>query len=474
MLKDFFNSFLNVRKAKIQKDILDFYLSSRDFNGIHSNVLCKKYLTDFTEEFEVFGEGEVQIRYVTGTVFSPESFGYKKLLKILMQLVCEERITVVYDLNPHIKRYLDASIENQLKFLATNFNEVGLYPCAKWLNELSPPGFENLPFKRKMLLGCPQVFPQYFELRALEHYAYDPRFSFDFTDYSGRASIKDEYDSSSFVLNRDKMFIERFGIGYKSSDSHRVAMLWVTDLANFTSEHQIRWSTYAIEENCKMDPDFYKNQVIGDWADNVGIYSAFIEEIRVINAICNRVGWPKLFKHEFQDDVPGFRIPFSSTSQNYLNFARLLDKMLSDNMNSKFFRRNLPEKERIEVIRNNETDQDEVIRLGTINLLDKFIQRNFRPTNDIDEMIQVFKTIRRLRSDESHRLLENRYHLDYEKMHDKLIDEAYDSLRLLRLILSNHPSVKNEIRDIVPDWLYEGKVRNFYFYSLDGISINLN
>lgn len=475
-VKDLINSLIRINKKLARKSVLDFFLNSRDFNGIPTRSLCEKFAVPYIEEIEDVEEAdtEVLLRFVSDKNYDQESFSFKKLLSVVEKLVKDEEVTVVYDLNPHIKRYPDQPIEKQLVFLKEKIFSICLYPSSKYLKELNPDGYEDLPFKRKMLMGCPQVFPIYFELKILEEYANDPRFHFDFSDYSGHASIKEEYDSSDITLDRDRTFIERFGIGYRLRDHKRVAILWVTDLANFTSDHQKRWETYKIEEDCEMDPDFYKNQVEGAWSVNVGIYSAFLKEIEVINSICEKAGLPKLFKKIFREHPSGFRLPFISTSRNYHNFARVLDKLLSENLNPKFFKRLLEEGERFETVANSETGAQEVIRLGTINLLDKYIKKSFRPHDgfdQVDEMIDLFKKIRRLRSDESHRLLENEYSIDFDKKHDKLMDKAYDSVRLLRLIFSNHPSVKGQVRELMPDWLYEGKVRNYYFYSLDEVEL---
>ncbi len=88
-------------------------------------------------------------------------------------------------------------------------------------------------------------------------------------------------------------------------------------MANFTSDHQKRWETHRIKEDCEMDPDFYKNQVEGAWSVNVGIYSAFLKEIEVINLIFEKAGLPKLFKKIFREHPSGFRLPFISTSRNW-------------------------------------------------------------------------------------------------------------------------------------------------------------
>jgi len=471
---DVYNSIVHIRKISVRDQILRFFLQSGDFNGISSNKLCERFSIPFVEELENLenAESEVLIRYVSGRKYDIESLSFKKLFDTLKDLVANEIVTIVFDDNPHIKRYPDQPKEKQFHNLDKNFLNLCFYPSSKYLEELNPKGFEELPFKRKMLLGCPQVYPVYFELKILSEYENDPRFRFDFSDYSGHASIKEEYDSSTITLDRDRTFIECFGIGYKENDYRRVAILWVTDLARFTSEHQKRWDTYRIDEDCFMDPDFYKNQVVGDWADKVGIYTAFLEEIKTINKICEKADWPNLFKHEYEEHPSGFHIPFDSTSQVFYNFCRLLDKLITENINTKFFDLHLVENEKHEKRINSQTGHEEVVRLGTIVMLERFIKKRFKPINgfdDVDEMIKVFKKIRRLRSDESHSLLDNRFHHDYEKMHDKLMLEAYGGLRLLRLIISNEPSVKQILSDLVPDWLFEGKIRSYFFYTLNGI-----
>ena len=462
-----------ITKKALITSIFDFFIRSKDFNGVLARNLCAEFVQPETQSPLEIGSGEISIYFGLNFSFDKTSERFRKFIKELKTLVREEKVTVVFDENPHIKRYTDAPISAQIKNLDSHFDEICLYPSQKLLEKINPPGFEKSPFQRQLLLGRPQISPNFFELKVLEDYSNDPRFNFIFTDYSGRICIKEEYSQCKITLDRDKTFIDAFSIGYKKSNFQRVAVVWTRDLANFTSEHQKRWETYLVHDECLVEPDFYKNQVLAQWAENQGIYSAFLEEISTINKICAEIGWPKLFKQEFDECPPGFRIPFVATSKNFHNFAQLLDKLVSENIDPAFFSNSLSDPEKHILQKDGKSGQEKKIPLGTVGLLDVWIKKTFRPDEgykEIDEMISCFKDIRSLRSKESHKLLQNIYGIEFDKHHDALMNQAYSSIRLLRLILSNHPTVRPRIQSIVPHHLFEGKIRNYYFYSLKNLA----
>lgn len=464
--------YLSLSPEKIEKEILTFFLNSRNFNGIPALRIANHNCPHITSPNGNINElSTEELLFVARDSVDPNSKCYKRLINILKALITSEKITVVFDENPHIKRYPDRPIEDQLKYLDEHFNEVCLYPTRKII-ELSIPktDFEELPFKRKLLLSEPQIYPLYFELQILEYYANDPRFLFRFKDYTGGIFIKDKHYEDETTLQRDKIFIEHFGIGYRKSDKKRVAVAWPCDLAKLSSEHQRRWESFIVHDECLMDPDFYENQIRGQWTSSVSIYSALLKELEVINIFCEKIGWSPLFKDIFNERPSHFRMPFLSTSEQYYKFVGVLDKILSENINKMFFNQFLTPEEQIEIVPHITTGLESVRDYGTVKLLQVWLSKTIViPENNNQNFLKIFsilKKIRSHRSKEAHKIQENLHGIEYDKMHDQIVNEAYFAIRTLRLVLSNHMIINPIVKTLVPDWLFEGKIRKFYFYKL--------
>lgn len=416
-------------------------------------------------------EPDVLLRYAKDN-YDSKSIHFNRLIKILNSLIDQGEITVVHDMNPHIKRYPDVPKEQQHKYLKEHFDQVGLYPTRKTIeSNTSDSQFQDLPFKRRLLLGEPQIYPLYFELQILEHYANDPRFDFRFSDYTGHISITNEHYEAEATLNRDKVFIEHFGIGYQKLDKKRVAVAWLCDLANLSSEHQHRWESFIIHDPCIMDPDFYENQVKGNWTEKVSIYSAILTEIEMINKFCDEIGWPQLFKNNFKERPKNFRMPFLSTSEQYYKFVGVIDKIFSENINKDFFNHFLSPEEQVDITTHGKTGLETVRDYGTIKLLEVWLKKSIKlPEEEQEDFLKIFKVLKKIRdhrSKDAHRIQDNLHSIEYDKMHDQIVNDSYSAIQGIRLLLTNHPKIKSRAQTLIPDWLYDGNIRTFYFYKLD-------
>ena len=63
-------------------------------------------------------------------------------------------------------------------------------------------------------------------------------------------------------------------------------------------------------------------------------------------------------------------------------------------------------------------------------------------------MFTAFRTVRRLRQKPAHAVNENLFDLAYFKEQRKIMIDAYDALRTLRLVLANHPKVRRNPPEI--------------------------
>jgi hypothetical protein len=72
-------------------------------------------------------------------------------------------------------------------------------------------------------------------------------------------------------------------------------------------------------------------------------------------------------------------------------------------------------------------------------------------------MFKGFRAVRKLRQKPAHAVNENVFDLSYFKEQRRLMIETYDSLRTLRLVLANHPMIKRNPPEILPQ-LAKGEI----------------
>lgn len=71
---------------------------------------------------------------------------------------------------------------------------------------------------------------------------------------------------------------------------------------------------------------------------------------------------------------------------------------------------------------------------------------------------KIFKKIRRLRQIPAHSIKENKFDQKYFHQQKDLIFKAYNGIKIIRVLLSQHP----EAKDIkIPEWLYNGEISEF-------------
>ena len=136
--------------------IKEHYLTSPDYNGINASLLKNPELRD------------IEIRQEIAALVSDGLVGV---------------LSNSFDTNPYINRFGFPDIEHQLAELQNAFMNCVLYPTSKLLaseidNECTT------PMEHHLRLGHPQLKVMFFEYDVLLIYALDPRFYFEFNDYS--------------------------------------------------------------------------------------------------------------------------------------------------------------------------------------------------------------------------------------------------------------------------------------------------
>jgi hypothetical protein len=406
--------------------VVAFYLNSHDFNGIRANVI----LDD---------SGPAAL----------------DALKRLVARGLVEVYSSVYD-NPHIKRLPALSIPQQLGFLdAANGEEhVCLFPSVKTMRRRLPSNkYRTKPFSRFLALGHPQLELLFFQLGVLGRYQSDPRYIFRFDGLDGKISVKTADYLGREMPEADKIGVETFGIG-TSAKGHRVIVTFPRYLASMSSRHQQHWDSYRVHGKSKIEKNYYLRGVCGQWTDGVSIYDALLAEIFHINRMCQLIGVPSLFRRDYSretrgdedgtplDEPKGFGLLMVPTKKHYLEFASVLDKIISENLNSQFFAAQGIE---LQEEQTSKDSQVAVIQKGTLRLLEEWLTKRIRIQHENGPAIIVgpLREVRKLRQSPAHRFVDDEFSIKYQGMKEKLILDVYIAISNIRMFFQTHPKARN-------------------------------
>ena len=291
--------------------------------------------------------------------------------------------------------------------------------------------------------------PYFFEQGILAIYRNDPRYRYSTDDITGTLSAV----SDKLLLPSDQVYIQHFGFGFDEKEGRSVAVL-LRDLSRLTPQHQQIWRAKMLVGyyRFRLHPDF-RRSILGDVYGGNSIFSAFVEELKVINEMTTKMRGPlfkRVFEHDEKPDNFGFLL--LPTQREYEQFAQTLDRMLSDNIDERVF---------------DGAIQDADLRLGerlpeikSIRKLEIWLNKmvQFPEPRPKEEMLKTFRLIRRLRSKPAHTYIENEWDTKFFDEQKELIRKAYVAVRTLRLILANSPSSRSVD---VPEWLQSGEIRTF-------------
>lgn len=350
--------------------------------------------------------------------------------------------------NSHIKPFSNIPIDRQIAEFDSNADDCCLYPGKPLLEKVvKDKDYEGRPYTKRLALGGGQLEGVFFDLSVLEQYRNDPRYYYWADDINGQICIKDEHYESDEIDEKDKVLLETFGFGFNASyERCVVSLLWY--ISTLSKEHQQIWASKELLGNdFKMHPDYYRNNIVGDWGERLPICEAFIMELSVINKMANEIKSENLFRKDYSDSRPKeFAFLIRPTLSAFNSFVLLLDQMMSDNINKKFFADEIAD----EYDHERDDGKVEVRRKGTIAILEEWIEHYFRPEDDgpIKEMKSAFRKVRKLRQKPAHSIQEDAFDQNYIKDQRKLMLDAYGAVRTLRQILANHPRVKANPPDI--------------------------
>lgn len=417
-------------RHRLLEEITRFYLESSDFNGIPV------------------------LSVLTGRM----RLGWNALVDDLRQLIADEKVCVIYsttDVNPHVMRTGYESPEEQIAKLETIDRHACAYPLSRHLEQVVDKSeYAGRPYELAMALGDAQLSHRAFDLSILEFYRNDPRYKYRNDDIRGSIYLSDEEHASGDMAASDMVFLQSFGFCH-DEDLNRAVAVFLRYLYDLTPEHQQIWKAKELEGDYTLHPDYFRNTIRGVWGEGVSVFDAFIGELQVINEIARAVGRPPLFTKDFSEDrkPTNFTFLVRPTLKELNDFMLLLDKMISDNINRDFFQGEVPYE-----FEETLGDGRIVVRhKGTLTILDEWIHSRFRPQDwePIDEMLRVFRQIRRKRQRPAHAIDENVFHQGYFREQRELITQAYEGVRTLRLLLANFPKA-DDVE--VPSFLKEGTI----------------
>lgn len=394
-----------MNKLELINKVTSFYINSNDFNGTPYEEIKKEY----------------------------KKFDENDLIAIIVDLIREKKITLNYTINPYIKQYNDFSITQQIDVLKNNsIKNICLYPTEEYLNSiLDKTKYCDKPFTNMLYFGKPQLEHLFFDMRILENYSNDPGYHINIiSDYSGSIAynFKDRCE-------KDKILLPSFELGYVKKSKEKVVAACLRHLNILSVEHQIKWMSYLIaDEECQTVYKDYHNSIFGEWVENASIYEAFIEELFHIVNLSLNIFNERIFKEDFKKNRPdGFRPLFVPNEKNFNEFVHALDNMMSENINIVFF------------------EGAQAANKSSIQIFDEWLRKKVRLQDDEDYnvIIEPFFKISITRQKLAHDI-NNDYNKKYINEQNILMKEAYESIRAIRMLFTNHPAIKGYK---VPDWL---------------------
>lgn len=355
----------------------------------------------------------------------------------------DDFLTARFDGNPHIRGFSNIPKDKTLEGFDTSEypGHICLYPHEKMLaNSEKLAAYSQSPYELELARGAGQLDYRTFDLSVLEYYRNDPRYSYDTDFIHGQISITDEYFESDSVPEHDQILFQTFGFAY-DDDLNRYVAVFLRYLGNLSAEHQKVWAAKEVKGDIKLHPDYYASSILGSWGTRMSIFRAFTEELKVINEMSALIGKPSLFRNSYDEETPKeFGFLLRPTQAEFNNFMLLLDKMMSDNINKKFF------EDDVDLESEEERDDGKIVVTpkGTIQILESWVNKYFHPADPtpIEDMMKTFRKVRQLRQRPAHKVNADSFDQELFKKQREIVVKAYDSVRTLRLILANHPRVK--------------------------------
>lgn len=425
---------------KIKNLVFSFFCESSDFNGIALRNISERLGLDYKDSIdrvkELVKDGVVSIQSST----NPHIIGFTHHATDSQLAILEQAKDI------GVAKKLFGNIE----FVTENTEyPICVYPGKEYLKEnrdLSEFGYAK--YTSALALAEPQLSFRFFETDVLERYSNDPRFDFEFYDFSGSISCKYDESGNAILREEDQIFLKSFGLGFDSNSNRLIAVI-LRDLGRLSPEHQVYWNTKELPASeCKVLTDYYDNIIRGNWITARSVFYALIDEINAIYKLTLSIFGVPLFRKELDGDhrPKNFTFFFSPTTKNYYDFINLLDKYVSENINKSFFEGKLDLEERKPL----DDDTFERIQKGTLRLLEEWLTAVFRYPDDSipKEIMKPLKKVRKERQNPAHKVIDNTYDPSLVALQKDVMEGCYLSLGSIRRNIQTHPNAKDvELED---------------------------
>lgn len=301
---------------------------------------------------------------------------------------------------------------------------------------------KSAPFTEKMR-GKDRLELHYFSVDVLEQYIRDPRYSIYTTDdFRWSLSVNDDFYMNEEMAEEDKIVIEHFGFAFEEGNTERrVLVVALCYLAELSPKHQRIWWERREEGKYLPHPMFVERYLKGSYeADGVSVIDAILEEINEINLLSMQISNKKVFGKDYgsahsrgarPQELKNLSFLIRPTREAFLTFIVLLNNTIVENIDKKFFssvRRIVGEAEYNE--------------MKTLQLLDKWLKTNIPYVLDsnVEEILAGFREISAARN-KIHKLAPDFYDESIYKDQKDILKSAFETLDLLRVVMSVHPSV---------------------------------
>jgi YD repeat-containing protein len=351
------------------------------------------------------------------------------------------RLTAVFgDIhpNPAIKALPDEPVALQLaKFSSHLRTSAWLFPTRELLRtQVKPGAYRGRPFTRRLARGEHQFTYDAFDPVILQTYRDDPRYLYHNSDFGGWISVRDEFFESGSMYKRDQVLLRGFGFCFSETRERVVAAL-LYDLFGLSPQHQQNWNNRRLKGKFKLHPAFWR-WVLGEWPNGLSIFGAVLQEIKVINRLSELMGKAPLFRDEFEERPTRFTFLLTPTVEEYDGFVQVLDKIVVENIDEKFFRGDVEPF----ILHNRKGGVVERERKKSIAMLAEWLVA-FYTGSETNEIISTLRKIRRLRNTPSHVVQPNVFKPELPETQRTLMIEVHEAVRLLRMIFHTDPSCRH-------------------------------
>jgi len=399
-------------KDELLQQILAYYFSSRDFNGLPLGG-------EATEEQKAAA----------------------------IQLTEEGLVQVVSDAdypNPHIRPWASKRTTEQqvdsIKKLNKESYQLALYPMPVALKAYKKKKrYPGQPYRQEMGKGRGTLEPAYFRFDVLERYRNDPKFHFSYWDFGASTGIGDEAYMDDDEPVGEKTSIQHIGFAYDLSgfdpekpDSpiiRRVAAFY-GDLADLSPTHQQHWKTYEVKpDGLEPHPAWFMSQM-GQFPDGIGPFEKLFSELENISDLFKRAFGKPLFKITQRPTDFGWIL--RASQQEWDSFVHELDKVLSDNIDHKALTA-------AGVSRKDDDGKDN----GSLTRLEQFLTNTGLTAENAKEILKPLRDVRLARQKPAHELRKNVTDNTFVHKQIDLLGDVNDSLHRLRQWLRKHPANKD-------------------------------